>query len=280
MRTCLALAIVGFAARAHAQVGICDCAPPQSRSMLAPASGATNVPVNARVWLGMRELGIMFPGQGTKDPDAGTVNLSILGPNGASVDYDESGFGTTNDFVTVLVPKAPLPATSEFTVFVNETAVGTFTTGTTADTTPPAVPTVKNLALHANGDGSGIDCGASNFAQFDLDFGGDTILAIVGVGGSSDIDTKGLRGPAVLATENSVIIGERGCAPSNWDGAAPGAATTIEAGFYDVAGNFSGWSKRQVIVLPDAGCGCGALDGGVVALAGLAAFARKRPRRG
>jgi hypothetical protein len=108
----------------------CGVALPPAPDLLEPAMGATDVPLNVRVWLGARFVGdVVLQG----------AALTMTGPEGAIAGQKSivSHTDSSDPAIVVFSPAAPLTPGTSYNVMVGTELATTFTTGTTTADTPP-----------------------------------------------------------------------------------------------------------------------------------------------
>jgi hypothetical protein len=197
-----------------------------STTLVAPADGATNVPVNAFVWLGSSEtFGL-----------SGTIEVS--GPSGSieGTTAQVTTVGDSGGAVTVFQPSQPLPPNTSFTASLGGKTFSTFTTGSTTAGSAPAVPTVS-VSKQTFSPG---ECETES-ATVTLNQPGIFVVAQV-QGEESAFNPPPATGRVVqVITSTSTSFVEGTCA--NW----AGNSSLARLGAVDIAGQFSGWTDWQTI---------------------------------
>lgn len=228
-----------------------------------PLNGATDVPLNARVFY--------FP-QGS----AGTPVLKD--DTGAAVSTTSSTITIQAGSVTVLTPSQPLTANKSYTVSVTSGTLSTFTTGTTTATQAPAVPHVTGEDPITGSYAGGPPWGDNLFAINRVTIDGTAPMVLVDVDNKTTFAPASLSGSAAHLTDSKTIEFDR-------DGICTvkveSDSAQVRLGALDVAGNFSGWSDPQTVNIPSNGCGCSASNTPRAPwIAILAVLALLRLRRG
>lgn len=248
----------------------------EETELLAPADGETDVPLNARVWVG----GGVYQGE-PGDAEGRLVLLDAAGDPVAATVTELSG---NNDRIAVITPDELLVAGQTYTLERDEAVeLGTFTAGDEEDLDAPAVPTEQDRESSASSRTPGMEtsCGPTDMVTLTLDGAG--LVYVAEVEGWEDLDADIIDGEASeLSLDGVLEIGSAGCIWS-WPDAEPRASTTVRWGVYDIAGNFSGWSTAEEISIPSAGCSCSAGGGGAQRgaaglLVGLVGLALRRRR--
>ena len=249
----LGLASVLFAApAAHA----CSCAIGFTE-FVAPAQGASGVPSNTRIWVGVANLADAL------DPASG---ITLLDSDGEAVGVTHSEITADLDVLAVYTPDAPL-AVGPYTVLDTAGSVITsFTVGADSDDEAPASP--LEIGREASSDARGpfptSSCGYADMVTIEVETDGLFVLA--NVEGADSLDVDAVAGSASqVAFDGTLRIGKAGCTFS-WADAEPSATTTVRLGTFDLAGNFSGWTEPDAVTLPPAGAtgtgsGCSAAGG-------------------
>lgn len=255
----LAIIVAGALPR---QAWACSCAFDDTQ-MLAPADGETDVPTNARVWIG---AGLYWGERGDSE-----YRLQLLDEDGTPVDVVITELAGYIDMIAVLTPAAPLSPGMVYEIEVDgEETLGTFEVGSDSDSDAPAVPAEldresSSSARHPNMMSS---CGPTDVVSLTLEDTG--LVYVANIEGVDGMDTDGLTGEASeLSPSPELYIGSAGCTWS-WPDAEPHASTTVRWGAFDIAGNFSGWSDPATVSIPAAGCTC-TLDGATPSAAGVTA---------
>jgi len=241
--------------------GACSCAWLETEALY-PADGQTDVPMNARIWVG--------GGEYWGEPGDGESRLTLLDGDGQPVAVEYSELTGYNDLIAVLSPTAPLASGVTYEIQLDgDEPLGRFTVGSDSDTAPPAVPLEVDRESSASARVAGMtsSCGPSDVVNLTLEDTG--LVYVATVEGADGPDTSALHGESSdLSPTPELRIGSAGCTWS-WSDAAPGAATTVRWGAFDLAGNFSGWSEPVKVSVPPAGCTC-VLGGAPASAGGLA----------
>lgn len=265
------LILAAIAALAPASARPCSCRFPTS-GVAAPADGASDVPRNAKIWLGgMSErsgasLPVLVDAAGQQVPVVATTIADVL----------------------ILSPVATLEPGQRHAVTSDGQPLLAFTTGEDVDDAPPEVPQVLETTATSGFPDPFGTCGTAHFAE--MTFRADGHMTVLVREDVDALDPAGLSGDVMLATATSPVrFGRGGCA-SGWPGAGPLSSTRLRLGSFDVAGNFSGLGDAELIVLPPPGCSCDAAGGArstspaggiaaVVALVAIASLRRAARRR-
>jgi MYXO-CTERM domain-containing protein len=256
----IVVAVCGIAVATPALA--CSCAF-EITELLAPADGETDVPLNARVWVG----------GGTYNGEAGDAasRLALLDEAGDPVAATVTELFGNNDRIAVITPDDLLVAGQAYTIELDEYEVlGEFTAGDVEDLDAPSVPTETDRESSASEriPNQTSSCGPTDMVTLTLD--GSGLVYVAEVEGWDSLDADAIDGEASEVSLDGVLqIGSAGCVWS-WPDAEPRASTTVRWGAYDIAGNFSGWSTDEEISIPSAGCSCSA--GGEGAQHGAAAL--------
>lgn len=263
-----------------------DIARPCSRrcrrpSVLMPAADATDIPLNARIWIGEEELsGRSAVAWGLTHPRLVDTTTDVEVPLKESVLQSDSGS------VLVYTPESKLLPNHTYRLDGDDQTVLSFTTGTTEDTTPPEPPRVLSeefISDAADFELFESSCGSTSTygARYSLAFTG--LVAVIDVRHRADIPTEfgdisvpGLVTPGTNAGEATIFVGT----PA-WCGGvqvSPGSQTELRFGTYDIAGNFSGFTDPLPVKIPS-GCGCASgSEASSVLLLGMALLHWKRKR--
>ena len=239
-----AIPVLGAARSADA----CSCAWLET-DFLAPVNGATDVPTNARVWIGS---GLYWG-----EPGDAEFRIELLDGDGVPVAVSVTDLMGYNDLISVLTPSVPLQAGETYRIRVDgDETLGTFTVGSGEDTSPPEVPVEEDRTSSADARIPNMmsSCGYSDVVTLTLGNAG--LVQVANIEGADALDTDALEGESSdLSVDGQLRIGSAGCTWS-WPDAEPGASTTVRWGAYDIAGNFSGWSEPEKVTIPPAGCSC------------------------
>lgn len=209
----------------------CICLP--SVQVIAPADGAVDVPVNARLWMG--------------DSDSGPW---LTDATGQEVPGTVSSLRSMAGIVRVFTPDAPLTPGATY-IGSGSPGETIFTVGTDTDTTPPLVPSVTSREQFF-GDTS---CGGSGDDRvLTLGIADRAVVTLVDINRSSNLNPSVPEGPiSVVADDGEMVhIGKSPCTRS-WEGVGD---IGVRLGSFDVAGNFSGWSEESPETVETGGCTC------------------------
>jgi MYXO-CTERM domain-containing protein len=276
MRIVIAVAVVVMSSLALIPrvAEACSCIDPmQSTSLVAPADGATDVPVNARIWVGSGQMPPLTDEQ-TGQPKEPAVQL--LDDQDQFVVGTQSIIQSTDGLVYVFTPAQPLGAGRTYRARANGAGIAAFTTGSGTDTEAPAVPSVVSEDSDAAPNREGPACGPSYWVRYELKTDG--ILTVADRDGTSTLNPEALSGTVTSLEQGTAFQLGRNACVDNWPGVKSGDTGQVRFGTFDLAGNFSGFSQPREATIPY-GCGCsaGAAPGSALVL-GLAMLARRRKR--
>lgn len=215
---------------------------------LLPEPGATDVAVNARIWLNMPEFNIDFDR---------VDEFSILGPDGP-VEFTRSIIDNSvlhkepEEYqgldLWVFTPAVPLsPGLYDVGIPNTDGAYSwQFSVGDDPDDQAPAVPSIADVSYSVSED----------YTEVRLTLTSAHEVVIMEREDRASLDPATLSGQAVEAwSGNTIVLGRDFCV-GNWD-AHPGSHTRIRLGAFDVSGNFSGFGEWLDIDVPEVeGCGC------------------------
>jgi len=240
-----AAALVAAASLPTSDAAACSCAFGFTE-FIAPADGAEDVPVNARVWIGGGHWGM-----GDGNPEG---LLRLVNAAGESVETTTTDIRADMDVLAVLTPDDDLEAGMTYLVLDGGgAALTTFTVGQGVDDELPEIP--LEVGREASSDPRGpvppSSCGYSDMVTIDV--AGDGLFVVANVDGADGLDTTTISGNASQMTfDDELRIGRAGCTFS-WPDAEPTASTDVRFGAFDIAGNFSGWTEPSDVTLPAAG---------------------------
>ena len=213
-----------------------------------PANGATNVPLNTRLW--------------THDPSPGLplqyLELRVKG--GADVPLATAGAlqFASGARMAVLTPAHLLaPRTTYELASFTGAVISTFTTGDTPDSVPPAAPAGRPVRACARLTPNS-SCGNSH-QSVELDITTDEVALVVLTRGETPPPPSLDRYPPSWPPQPNPVsfhrvrnldpygLGLGGC--TVWPHPEPRG--TVFYGALDIAGNFSGWTRGGDLGLPD-----------------------------
>lgn len=217
-----------FAAPGEAQA--CKRACLGSQALL-PAPDATDVPLNARIWLDYWHFG---------------SRSVLLTGDGEEVELSTAQISTGAGQVYVLTPSPGLLPGQRYEYWSSYQGQLTdlhtwFTTGTTADYSPPPLPV--EISRSSKGYNP---CGSvclSAGAEVNVVLSGEGLF-VVDVGSEQTLDASEPRGFVTIASGDGQIHMETLC--GSWPGKV-NQTKSIRYGSYDLAGNFSGWTEPSDI---------------------------------
>ncbi len=200
-------------------------------TLTAPADGARDVPLNARVWLG----GILAGAVDLRsDEEAAFLRRSVIASGSSAIE--------------VFTPDADLLPSTDYTVYVDGNAVALFTTGEGRDTEPPSPPETRELRVETRAAPaqafSSPEDGWTSVAVETVHEG----LVAVGDRGSASLDEVGIDGFVDMVTtelEPTWRFGDEDCSVV----LETGDRVAVRFGAYDLPGNFSGWSDQSEAVV-------------------------------
>ena len=217
----------------------CSCG--SGLDVVAPEEGATDVPLDARVWLGVSADHAWFGAElvllAADEPDAvGTRQATIA-----------TGLGD----LLVVTPLEPLRASTDYEVWGCEDGdcrhrVLGFTTGTGSI---DGVPTIPELLDQDHDRSGGVICPREKNVELRVAHEG---LVVVEHDSRADldlVDVDGLTSALVVTPDEVFELDEGGC-QGGWPG---GRRVEVRLGALDLAGNFSGFGETEIL---DIGCGC------------------------
>lgn len=243
--------------------------------VLWPELGATEVPLNTRIWIAQLEE--------FEIPPLGEPLLHVFGETTA-LEFTTSTIDTGNGPLTVLTPLAPLAPMTRYELLdcayvdcvdgTGGSLVTRFITGTTTDTAPPPRPVETGRDGDADRGGR-TSCGKSAWARVEFTAEGLVVMQL----DEGTLDPEALLGEVSIATlEDNATVG-RGACFTGWPDWESNSAT-VRYGAFDLAGNFSGWTEPDTLTI-GRGCGCRSDAPGAPSLLLLtvAALALRRRRR-
>lgn len=262
-RRCLGGAIALLIATTPRVAAPCDCAVP-GLAFVAPADGASEVPLNARVW-------------------SGGVDARLLDAGGVEVAASITRIDVDGIAIRVLAPLALLQPGATYTIERGSGSTS-FVVGATRDDEAPAAPremTRRTVVFDAHESQT---CGGRGEYYVELQLEHEGLFALVDRDATTTLDGRAPSGAVSTAAFDGVaaLLGSGACVRS-WPEAAPGSSAGVRFATFDVAGNFSGWSDSSEVEIPG-GCECTATEpttstpGLLVALTLLAALALRRRR--
>ncbi|MFN7134862.1 MAG: Ig-like domain-containing protein [Myxococcales bacterium] len=259
-----AAAIVGLPSVARA----CSCA--FGVDFLAPRNGASDVPLNTRLWFGeFRED--RPPREHVLRDAAGNVLNGSWSVLSASLTR-----------LHVFTPLQELAPRTRYEVVLRDGIVASFVTGERRDDVAPAVPRIREVTEHVDSAFERSSCDPAQLLRVSFEADDDAQLAVLDRGRTARLDPAVPTGevteldvPSAAGAPREFSVG-RGPCRVNWPEAARGRSTTIRVGAFDLAGNFSGFGPEEEIGFSV--CGCSSAPGALT-WAGLLALAVLRRRR-
>jgi hypothetical protein len=125
-----------------------------------------------------------------------------------------------------------------------------FSTGSADDAVAPALPLVLDRDRTINSGNRSSCPGPTVLATFEVDH--EAGLLVVDRDGTAIVQSDRPDGlVTTLSPRHHVSVGRSPCF-ENWPEAAEAARTRVRFGAYDLAGNFSGWSEyEEVLIQPE-----------------------------
>jgi len=247
----LALALAGAPSVAEA----CSCLGDHLESW--PEDGATEVPRNAKIWLGAVARSSL-----AEEALASEDLFELIGPEGdvaiTVTEIDSRSYGDIEELsgLWVVSPVEPMmPGLHQLLGGEGPRFGLEFTVGEMSVDEAPPVPEVVGKVYSVSG-GRGLWC-PEETRMVTLDLAEPADLLVVEQEGGDVLDTEALAGGVADAAptgDNTFSFGRGGCV-YNWLDAERGDDTRIRLGAYDIAGNFSGWSP-WIDVNISRGCAC------------------------
>lgn len=260
----IALGVLALGAAAD-DAAACDCAVP---SQVTPSQDDAEVPANTKIWI---RGWTPCPSPALQEAGGGAV-----------IETTQSQIARD---ITVLHPAAPLQVGASYEVSCgSEPPLSTFTVTAEADTTPPGLPSVKEVE-HVETGGIASSCGEESYVKLDASFAGKLLL--LDIEGEASLDTAALSGvvSAAFAAGEMVFVGEAACSGSNWNLDREDEPRVAYA-TVDLAGNVSGWTEAAPLE-EASGCqmggparGRGGIAAAAAALLGLFGLRRRGARHG
>ncbi|MEW5853255.1 MAG: MYXO-CTERM sorting domain-containing protein [Myxococcota bacterium] len=218
----------------------CECPEPHSNMLLAPSDGQTGVPVNTRIWVGGGHTGGFRAGGGRTG-----VSLTEQA-TGNPVSGAQGQLSGPEELFTVFTPTATLKPDTAYEIHVGSKTFQ-FTTGSDEDNDNPAKPTVEKTRFISGPEPA---CGPApvNVATFTLKSDG---LVVVGdLDAASALDVAEATGTVSGVTQGDTLSFGNGNCHVGWGNAGPLVKGDFRFGVYDLAGNFSGWTATQPVIIP------------------------------
>ncbi len=257
----------------------CSCMPPFATTFLAPSDGSTDVPTNARVWIGGGALSVDYE----IDPDD-LPNLWLETDAGDLVPSTTTRLLSAWHLVAVITPDVDLAPDTVHVAWLEmndaeaPVALVEFRTGLDADTEAPAVPTTLKYTVYADSGlpPDGNSCGPTDGVSIEVD--SSETLVVSDLLGRATLDTDAVDGdsPDFRVQDEGWIWLTRGGCSNAWPDVAIGDQAEWQLGAFDVAGNFSGGSALETAPITiieanatQAGCSdgsCSAAGGSSVGL--------------
>ena len=227
----------------------CSCMELGGTNMTGPEEGQASVPLNTRIWVGGGITRGLRDGE-TQHP------IELLDSEGVVLPGTETRLRGNWDLFDVFTPDFLLEPGATYTIRVNGEDQASFSTGVTEDTEAPAPPTVSERRTWSRPatPPDGFSCGDNSASHgFSLSFDQhlDSFLIITDGNDLADVDVDAIEGdvPSLSPFLNAAMGVGFGCGGDNWLDARNGAEATFRAGSYDLAGNFSGWSEDETIIV-------------------------------
>lgn len=200
---------------------VADCAPVFLEQVVLPADGATNVPLNAHVWIAGQSDG----------SQSGAITVTVVGGFAVQGTERELVPSFSSSGVRQFVPSKPLAPNTSYVVRTGGMDVTRFTTGTSTLEKPTAAPQTTVTDRHV--PQSHCD-GASGTVALNPP-GALNLVVIAGQEPAFDGDRA--EGTVMLMSMSPSITLSSGLC-GVWNG-----KDKVRFGTLDVAGGFSGWSE-------------------------------------
>jgi len=263
--------IVTGAQDAHA----CSCLGPGLMTPL-PADGAVDVPTNTRLWFNSfgasQAVAELRRTEGEGVPVPVVCSRIQLG-------------ASTQQQIAVCAPSEPLLPNTAYSFTADQREVS-FTTGNAADDTAPHVPveTDRSIASVAPTPLTASTCGdgEAHYVSLGMD-AKDGHLLLVDADESTTLDAANITGSVTVleaaVPETRVFVGEGACTSNRPTRA--GDVIKLRAASFDLAGNFSGWTKLEDAAIPvespvDPPFGCNSAGAPAAGLCALLALLLRR----
>lgn len=264
MRRCLVAALVAaLVALGVGTARACSCG--SFVDVRTPQPGASEVPTNTSIWLGISE-------EFDFHVDALEQEFVLFSPEGESLELSSTRIMVDDGDVLVITSTAQLEANARYELWLCDgmrcrDEVTDFVTGDGPDFQPPELPTELDREHDGRGPGP---CGRAKWVDFTVEHEG---ILLVDVAGAANIDAEARTGRATLATSSPHFTLGRGLCLGGWPG---GRSADIRLAAFDLAGNFSGWSEPTSVSLSGCGCHTSGRDGSWLALVCVLALSRRR----
>ena len=230
-------AAIAIASGARHEASACSCVAPHL-AFLSPA--APNAPTNAHVRVEAPSTGLQ----------ASRFVLRVH--NGATIPTTSKTYPESMISIVELVPSSPLPASTRFevasidpSVHPPTTVIGTFTTGTAPDTTPPRLDSLGKQRTRLNAQFGGGNCSIqgpwielSDFVAKDERADAQLAFGVWAPNASGAIDTTRQPDAILFPYERNVTIGQTSlCDPRRF--AFSGSIVSLAVAAIDESGNTS-----------------------------------------
>jgi len=257
----------------------CSCAPPE-QGLFLPVDGAAELPTTLSLWTFGEGIERLFVDDAEVRPLA-----SFAFEAGRLRQWGPVDLAPSRDHIISFDPAATCD-------FGGSCEPRTIRTGASATRTRPAVPTLISSRWSEDRDslfGGSSSCGETAFFTLEVAAEPGSLIVLQVDGPSADtadtlsavaVNADAIRAVRAVPSSGrvSLVLGRSAC-ESTWDFDAHDEAP-FRLGAIDVAGQFSGWTRREVAEA--SGCAGGGVAGGSawigVAALGLVAARRRRPR--
>ena len=230
---------VAFATPSTVEAQVCPC-PELMDVAVFPLDQSVDVPTNARIWVRADWLespaDVRLTDHREHEVELTPTSLRVV---------DDPNAPVVHSFAT-----SGLEAGGNYTVWIGDTVASEFWVGAQPDATPPTLPYVIGRDRTSNHSGTAMCPGPTHLATFQVDH--EPGLLVVDRDGTAALLADAPEGVVTtLSARQHVSIGRSPCV-DNWPQAEPAARTRVRFGAYDLAGNFSGWSEYEdVLIQPE-----------------------------
>ncbi len=212
------------------EAAACDCA---GDLTIQPNSKSGQVPTNSKIWI---------------DSQWGCNEPSLRNESGQPVEVTQTTIGPN---LRVLHPSEPLKLGSSYAVACEQSFYDTsFEVDAPSDSSLPELPSAIPGDLRTSSLGD--SCG--DWSYLPMQVSHDAEVMVLDVAGRADLDAEALSGEVVDVFMDTTFwfVGSPAC-DHNWSFDDDGDPFGVRFASFDLAGNFSGWSRSQDLSV---GCGC------------------------
>lgn len=238
----VASTVVGvFVPAERAEALSCGCS--GATYVVAPQSGATDVPIDTFVWFA------------EGDYYYGSVEqVALISTEGEQVELEIREIDAGADRLHVAIPVETLAPNTLYQAFgcdagTCDRLLTEFRTGSATDEDAPALPTTGQPdRLFESGRGL-FSCGRMRALEFAIEHDGILVADL----GDATLDAEALAGSVTAASSEPQLMVGVGLCDDIWSGAED-ETLEIRFGLFDLSGNFSGWTEPEPVELPKRGC--------------------------